>query len=247
MYQVRAVRKPEAVAGRGRSRNLLVWLHVVTSVGWMGQALALFALNVFALSAGDTATRLSALTMAEMLDEEVLLYLANAAAFTGLMLSALTPWGYFRYWWVLGKFVITISQLYAGIFVLSPNLTASAHAAATGQDRPAGVLAVGSLLMASAIAFQAWLSVAKPWRRTPWADSPGKPKRPPSGPSWMFTFSAIVPVFEYLLGRHVLGHPFPVLSLLTAIGYPVWRSRRLRRGAQDGTDALSRPGTPVPA
>ncbi len=232
------------MAGRGaqRSRSLLVWLHVVTSVGWMSQALALFALN-----AEDAATRLSALTMAEMLDKELLVYLANTAAFTGLMLSALTPWGYFRHWWVLGKFVITISQLYAGIFILSPNLAASVQAAAKGQDRPAGVLVVGSLLMVSAIAFQAWLSVAKPWKRTPWADSAGKPKKLPSGPSWMFMFATGVPVFEYLVGRHVLGHPLPILTLLTAVGYPIWRSRQLRRGAQDdtGTGAPSRPGTSV--
>lgn len=225
-----------------RARHLLVWLHVVTSVSWMSQALALFALLVLGLSA-DAATRLSAYSMAEMLDEHVLLHMANASAFTGLMLSALTPWGYFRHWWVLAKFLITLSQLYVGIFVLSPNMAASVEAAERGQDGPAGLLAAAALLMASAIAFQAWLSVAKPWKRTPWADparKPVHPKKLPSGPTWMFMISIGVPVFDYVLGAHVLGFPMPLLSLVTAVSYPIWRSRQLRRGGSDGTIARSK-------
>src|SRR5690606_12416850 len=97
-------------------RDLLVWLHAVTSVAWMSQALALLALLLTGLNTSDPGIRLSAYTMAEVLDEGVLLHLANTSIFSGLMLSALTPWGYFRYWWVFTKFVITLSQLYMGIF-----------------------------------------------------------------------------------------------------------------------------------
>jgi hypothetical protein len=96
-------------------------------------------------------------------------------------------------------------------------------------DDPVGgcVHIVGSLLMASAIAFQAWLSVAKPWKRTPWTDSAGKPKKLPSGPSWMFLFSTGVPIFDYLFGTFVLGFHLPLLTLVTVIGYPIWRARQL--------------------
>ena len=211
------------------TRDLLVWLHVVSSVAWMSQALALLALLITGMSAGDPTVRLSAYSMAEVLDREVLLYMANASIFSGLMLSALTPWGYFRYWWVLAKFVITLSQLYVGIFVLSPRLTALAQAAEQGLAGSPFFLIVGSLLMASAIAFQAWLSVAKPWKRTPWAESAGKPKKLPTGPKWMFLFSAVAPVVDYLFGKYVLGFPLPIVVLLTAIAYPIWRARQLQR------------------
>ncbi|MGJ7906857.1 hypothetical protein ACOQFL_10280 [Actinopolyspora sp. H202] len=232
------------MANRGsqRSRNLLVWMHVLTSVGWMSQALALAALLTFGLSTADPAARLSAVTMAEVLDEHLLLYMANASAFTGLMLSALTPWGYFRHWWVLTKFAITIVQLYAGIFVLSPNLQAAVRAAEQGRALPTSV-AVGALLMASAMAFQTWASVAKPWGRTPWTRSPRAPRKVPSGPGWLFLVATLVPVAEYALSLGVLGFPFPFGSLLLALAYPIARSRRLRR---DARTHAARSGDPEP-
>jgi hypothetical protein len=78
--------------------------------------------------------------------------------------------------------------------------------------------------MISAICLQAWLSVAKPWRRTPWARG-----RPPGGPAWMFWYASAVPVADYLHGRFVPGFPMIGLSLLTVVGDPIWRARRLRR------------------
>ncbi|ASU77708.1 hypothetical protein CDG81_04585 [Actinopolyspora erythraea] len=211
------------------SRDLLVWMHVLTSVGWMSQALALATLLAFGLSTGDPEQRLSAVTMAEVLDEHLLLHMANASAFTGLMLSALTPWGYFRHWWVLTKFAITTVQVYAGIFVLGPNLQAGVRAAEDGRALPPGV-AVGALLMASAMAFQTWASVAKPWGRTPWTRSPRAPRKVPSGPGWLFLVATLLPVAEYALSVGVLGFPFPFGSLLVALVHPIARSRGLRSG-----------------
>jgi hypothetical protein len=214
-------------------RRLLLSLHVVTSVGWMSQALALFALLTYGRTAPSPDLELAAYRMAEVLDAHVLLYLANASAFTGLMLAALTPWGYFRYWWVLVKLAITLSQLYLGIFILSPSLAACAAAAERGQDGPAGRLAAASLLMVSAIAFQAWVSVAKPWSRTPWSRS----ARPPRTRAWLYAAVIAIPVADYLVG-------VPVLQLLTVVGYPIWRARRTsawappnRRGPRIGVTA----------
>ncbi|MGH3712976.1 MAG: hypothetical protein ACRDT4_05870 [Micromonosporaceae bacterium] len=143
------------------------------------------------------------------------------------MLCALTSWGFFRYRWVLGKFVITIVQLYLGIFILSGTLHSAVEASAHGGIGPAVPLATGTLLMMSAIAFQAWLSVAKPWRRTPWA-SPGKL---PTASPWLFAAAVAVPTGDLLLSAFVTGRPMPVLSLLTVIGYPIYRSVALRRTA----------------
>src|SRR3954464_14629776 len=102
-----------------RWRQAVVWLHVVTSVGWMGQALALFVLLALGLGSEDSATRIAATSMAHEIDTVLLAPLANASAFTGFMLAASTAWGYFRHWWVLAKFAVTLVQLYAGIFLLS--------------------------------------------------------------------------------------------------------------------------------
>jgi uncharacterized membrane protein YidH (DUF202 family) len=186
---------------------LLVWFHVVTSVAWMALALSLCTL----LIAGTDAT----LTGAEVLDVKLLQHLATSSAFSGLMLSALTQWGYTRYWWVLTKLAITLTQLYVGIFVLSPRLS-------TVESGNTGLLIASSALMASAIAFQAWLSVAKPWRLTPWAN-----RKAPTFPSWIYLAAIAIPVFDFVFWRFVFGAPAPVVELLVALIFPVWRRSKL--------------------
>ncbi|MEV6712082.1 hypothetical protein AB0M48_08555 [Lentzea sp. NPDC051208] len=198
-----------------RARTLLVWLHVVTSVGWLSQAVALLALVLHGMRTGD----LTAFKMARYLDHEVLAIMANTSAFSGFMLSATTPWGYFRHWWVLAKFVITVSQLYIGIFILSGNLQQAVNGHVTAW------MPVGTALMISAIAFQAWLSVAKPWGRTPWAAPLVKL---PTASTATFVAALVIPVIDFAISLW-RGNPMPLLMLITVIGYSIRRAARARR------------------
>lgn len=188
-------------------RAVLVWFHVLTSVGWMSMALALATLIMWGLTHDEP----MAFEMAHVLDYQVLQHMGTASAFSGFMLSALTPWGYFRYWWVLTKAAITLVQLNLGIFVLGQNL----------QSDPGWPLVYASLLMVSAFAFQAWLSIAKPWRLTPWASR----TKPPTPPSWTYLAAVAVPVADYLLWKA------PLLMLLVVLAYPVVRKVRAVRTA----------------
>lgn len=98
-------------------RPLLVWLHVLSSVSWMSQAIVMCTLlGISAASPAGELKRASA-HIAELLDVTVLTSSANMSAFTGFALAATTTWGYFHHWWVATKFVITFAQLYLGIFV----------------------------------------------------------------------------------------------------------------------------------
>lgn len=196
------------------ARTLLVWLHVVTSVGWLSQAVALLALLLYGMNTGDV----SAFRMARVLDHHVLAFMGAASAFSGMMLSATTPWGYFRHWWVLAKFAITIAQLYIGIFILSDLLAE----AADGHVTP--WMPVGTGLMISGFAFQTWLSVAKPWRRTPWTDQ--KVKLPTAG-TGAFVLALVVPAIDLVIGLWT-GSPAPFLMLLTVIVYSITRAARGR-------------------
>lgn len=196
-------------------RQLTVWLHVVTSVGWMGQALALFTLLVIGRTSEDREIRVAATSMAHEIDTVLLAPLANASAFTGFALAAATAWGFTRHWWVLAKFAITLVQLYAGIFLLSGALRDS-----VGGDPPPAQLAAGTALMASALAFQAWLSVAKPW---------GKVRsgvKLPTAPTWVFVAAVLAPLTDITVGL-LLGYPLPALSLAVLIIQLVRRRRVL--------------------
>lgn len=207
-----------------RWRQLTVWLHVLTSVGWMAQAMALCVLISTALAADDTSTRDAATSMANLLDGRLLAPMADASTFTGIMLAAATPWGFFRHWWVLAKFLITIVQLNVGIFLLSPALTDSL------TKGPTAAQVVGSGLMASVIAFQGWLSVAKPWGRV------GGRTRTVSGtaPQWIFVITVAGGLADLAIALWI-GHPLPLLSIvLLVVGLtrrPRWVGTRLARPA----------------
>jgi hypothetical protein len=141
------------------------------------------ALLVAALSA-DGATAVALARAADHLAGQLPVYFANASAFTGLVLTAATPWGLVRHWWVGAKFVVTFVQLYLGIFVL--------HDLATAPDRGQTIaMAAVAALMGGALAAQAWVSVAKPWGRTPLARGRGG-----TGPVWMFTLGVAAPVVD---------------------------------------------------
>jgi hypothetical protein len=189
-----------------RWRQLALWLHVVSGVGWMAQALALVSLITFALA--DPARQPAAMAMAGRLDTTLLAQMANVSTFTGFMLAAATAWGFFKHWWVLTKCLVSTVQLCLGIVVLAPTLRA-------GQ--PSVAMAVGAALMAGAIGFQAWLSVAKPWGRTPLHT------KLPTAPAWVFAATTLIPLADLGIG-YWLGFPMPALSLLFLIGYVVRRS-----------------------
>jgi hypothetical protein len=204
-----SARAPAPVRGW---RTLLVWLHAVTSIGWLSQAMAMLVLAVVSRRSAP-AEHDSVLSVAHLLDRRLLANLANASAFTGFMLSALTPWGYARSWWVLVKAVLTVIQLVLGVTVLD--------AARADAQLPLVVL------MVCCLGLQAWLSVAKPWGRTSWSRRPGV-ARPLTGSRRAYVWALVVTVADLALGIVAAG-PRSALSLGTLLGYTVLRSRRMHR------------------
>ncbi|MGI5128343.1 hypothetical protein ACQEVB_16145 [Pseudonocardia sp. CA-107938] len=180
-------------------RQLTVWLHVLTSVGWLACAAVLLVL----LLHGEPGA-------AHVVDTVLLAALANGSACTGLVLSCGTAWGLVVHRWVLAKFAITVVQLAAGIFLLSGALTA----AATTGHAPV-VLLAGTAVMAALIALQAWLSVAKPGPRTRWGvdRATGRPVKLPTAPGWVFVLGVTAPVADLVLTA-VLGFPSPFVQVV---------------------------------
>jgi uncharacterized membrane protein len=217
------------VPGNDRTwRQLTVWLHAVSSIGWMALALSLVALLVHAVTHPQDAA--AATAMAHVLDADLLAPLANASASTGIVLSLGTAWGLAQHWWVLTKFAITLVQLYAGIFLLSDALDQTAATAAPGP-----ALIGGTIAMASALGFQAWLSVVKPWPRTRWAKrrGNGRATRLPTAPAGLFAVAVIGPLVDIAVGA-VVGFPLPVLASASVIAAVVVRRRALRARATTG-------------
>lgn len=198
-------------------RRLTVWLHVLTSVGWMSLA-AVLAVSL-AFAGDEPALRLGVLETTHHLDQTLLAPLAVGSALTGIVLSAGTAFGFFHHWWVTVKFSITLVQLYLGIFVLSNVLDAAREAP---EKAPGAGMVVGPALMAGAVAFQGWLSIAKPWGRA----RRSKPDRakPPTAPRWVFAAAVLAVPVDLTVGL-LLGHPRPaaaVLVLVVVLAHRAW-------------------------
>lgn len=219
-------------------RGLLVWLHAVASTVWLGQAVAMLVLLWLSAVSPPGEFKVATADIADLLDLKILGVAAITAAFTGFGLAALTSWGYFRNWWVSTKFVLTIAQVLTGSLVVAasfPDVTAAARAGAQG---PVVFCAVLVGLVACGTAFQVWLSVTKPWGRTP------RGRRAQAGGARAQLPTAPVPLVASMFAAAVLDL---VPSTLVAIPLPIFSSvvltvaLVLRRRAQRHLD----PGTRV--
>lgn len=212
---------------RGWAKHVLVFLHVLSSLGWWAMGLAQLSFLMVALgSAGDD--RLAALQAAQHLDHTMLIYFANASAYTGIMLAALTPWGFFRHWWVTVKFTVTIVVTVVGIMLLGQWRQEMIDAARSGGPGPSTLLVMGSVAATVAtLGFLTWVSIAKPWGTVRRGSGRERSARRP--PARTFLLVTAVPLADYAASL-ALGFPAPLLQLLTVLIYPARRARAMRRG-----------------
>jgi hypothetical protein len=89
-------------------RKLSLIGHVASSVGWMGAVAGFWALSIAGLMSTDAELVRSAYLAMNLVGLFVLVPLSLAAMGTGLVLAFGTPWGLFRYYWVMVKFLLTL-------------------------------------------------------------------------------------------------------------------------------------------
>ena len=91
-----------------RLRKFVLTAHVTSSVGWLGAVAGFLALAVAGLTSQDAQIVRAAYLAMELIGWCVIVPLSFASPLTGLVQSLGTPWGLFRHYWVLIKFLITI-------------------------------------------------------------------------------------------------------------------------------------------
>lgn len=89
-------------------RKLMLAVHLMVSVGWIGAAGAYLALAVAAQISGDADTVRSAWTAMELVGWSVLVPLSVATLVTGVALALGTSWGLFRHYWVVLSLTLTV-------------------------------------------------------------------------------------------------------------------------------------------
>lgn len=208
------------------AKHLMVWLHVISSVGWCAMAVVQLVLLGRVLGM-DPHDQLVTLETSLLLENEILDPLGISTAYTGLMLSALTPWGYFRHWWVTVKFWLTLVAILLGSIYLGKTLERVVEASKAGESWSVTPMFIGTGWTLATLALMVWISIEKPWGRRHAGEERAKRaavRRAEWSPdAWVFLVALAVPIVEYLARVD-----YPLLTLGAAIGFALYRGRRLR-------------------
>lgn len=147
-------------------RQVLVAVHIICSVGWLGAGAANVVLAVVAVTTTDGVVRHVAYRMIERLDTYLVIPLAFTALASGVVVAVCTPWGLTRYRWVLVKLVLTVVVIVFSTFAIGVWVEQSIGATGTGGASPvAWPLVGGAASNLVAFVFMTWVSTAKPWGR----------------------------------------------------------------------------------
>jgi hypothetical protein len=152
-------------------RACLKGLHIVCTCAWVGAGVCMFLLNFVARpnNSHDLYVVMAAL---RLIDDWAIIPAAVGSLLTGLLLSWLTPWGFFKWRWVTVKWLLTVAMTVFGMAYLSPWLHQMADISAAdpgGALQNETFLANRWLLSLSAgpmflsMFFLVFLSVIKPW------------------------------------------------------------------------------------
>jgi hypothetical protein len=91
-----------------RLRKFALTAHVTSSVGWLGTVAGFQALAIAAVTSRQPETVRGFYLGMSVIGWYVIVPFCLASLITGLFVSLGTPWGLFRHYWVLIKFLITV-------------------------------------------------------------------------------------------------------------------------------------------
>jgi hypothetical protein len=152
-------------------RKFALTAHVTFSVGWLGTVASFQALAIAALTSREPETVRGFYLAMELTGWYVIVPFCVASFITGLVMSLGTPWGLFRHYWVLVKFLITVisalilfgfTQTLSSLGDLAADATLSMSELRNLNQSPA-LHSGGGLL---ALLVTTILAVYKPWGMT---------------------------------------------------------------------------------
>ena len=140
------------------TRNFVLTVHIVVSVGLLGDSAGFLAVAIRRALSDDPAFRAASL---DLLGTFALIFgipLSFLTLLTGLALGLATAWGIVRHAWVIAKLVLIVTVIVVGATVLRPVLTAD-------RDPASGPLVAGAAYDVAALTTATTLAVYKPGRR----------------------------------------------------------------------------------
>jgi hypothetical protein len=160
------------------ARKVVLVVHVISGIGWMGVDIALVVLLITARTTNDALLVISGLTAIRMIVPMVVPPLSLSILVTGLMLGLGSRWGLVRYWWVLVKLLMSIIMTVLVFVSLIPGVNSitirftpdmSAEAVRAGLGTLPTMLLFPPVVSFLMLGFATVLSIFKPWPYTPWS------------------------------------------------------------------------------
>jgi MFS family permease len=205
-------------------RTFTITAHVAFSVGWLGAVAAFLVLSIAGLTSHDAEVVRGAYLSMDLISRFVIIPMCFAALVTGLLQALGTPWGLFRYYWILMKFglavVATIALLvHQFVVVAEAAKRVSGAAAETLFSADLGPLKT-ELVRAPSLSIlfllvAATLGVYKPWGLTRYGrrkqQERSKVQQQPSNETPFgvkISFAVIAMLVLVFVVLHLTGHGF---------------------------------------
>jgi Predicted integral membrane protein (DUF2269) len=150
-----------APAGRWRlgrqARNTVLTIHIVVSVGLLGDSAGFVAVAIRRALSDDRAFVEASHDLLRTFAFFFGIPLSFLALLSGILLGLGTPWGLFKHAWVIAKLILIVSVIVVGATVLRPALAGDASSGS-------GPLIAGSAYDVAALTTAVGLGVFKPGR-----------------------------------------------------------------------------------
>lgn len=139
-------------------------IHVFFASAWFGSVLTVILIYLFSHQTQSLETLKHNSGLMEKIDVFVIIPSSLLCYLSGLLISWKTNWGFFKYKWVLAKFIIGTALILFGIFFLGPwimesNQVSDFEILKSIQNK----LGVSMIVQALVISITLLISTTKPW------------------------------------------------------------------------------------
>jgi uncharacterized membrane protein len=148
------------------ARRAILTLHIIASVGLLGDVAAILAINVKAATTGDPELAAASYDLLGMFSVLFGIPLSFISLGSGIVLGRSSKWGVLRHGWVTAKLCLNVSVILVGAFVLGPGVDAMR----SGDGGAETALILGSAWDVLALTLATSLGVYKPRRLVPRAN-----------------------------------------------------------------------------
>jgi hypothetical protein len=158
-----SIPRSRLVAGRTlspRARRAVLTVHIIASVGLLGDVAAVLAVNIRAATATDPGFASASYELLQMFSLVFGIPLSFTALISGLTLGLGSKWGVLRHAWVTAKLVLVLSVILVGALVIGPATNEMRH----GSGNAETVLIAAAAWDVLALTLATVLSVYKPGR-----------------------------------------------------------------------------------